>query len=116
MEEIVHNYGDVVACDFCNYGEESKGGVLIGSYAVCGDCSEKRGYYKDETNGDVDLIFDLETEAGENDTIVKKAEDETNAEIDLVFDNSKTFKQNVLDHRKKEHGSSNLVMTFRSFK
>ena len=88
MEEIVHNYGDVVACDFCNYGEESKGGVLIGSYAVCGDCSEKRGYYKDETN----------------------------AEIDLVFDNSKTFKQNVLDHRKKEHGSSNLVMTFRSFK
>ena len=88
MEEIVHNYGDVVDCDFCNYGEESKGGVLIGSYAVCGDCSEKRGYYKDETNGDVDLIFD----------------------------NSKTFKQNVLDYRKKEHGSSNLVMTFRSFK
>ena len=80
MEEIKHNYGEVVACDFCNYGEESKGGVLIGSYAVCGDCSEKRGYYKDEKS------------------------------------NSKTFKQNVLDYRKKEYGSSDLTMTFSSFK
>ena len=87
MEEIKHNYGEVVACDFCNYGE-SKGGVLIGSYAVCGDCSEKRGYYKDEKSNDVDLIFD----------------------------NSKTFKQNVLDYRKKEYGSSDLTMTFSSFK
>ena len=84
MTEIVHNYGEVVACDFCNYGEDSYGGVLIGSYAVWGNCSEKRGYYKDEKNTDVDLIFD----------------------------NSKTFKQNVLDYRKKEYGSPDLIMTF----
>lgn len=35
------NGGEFVACDFCNEGEETFGGVLIGSYAICGDCAKK---------------------------------------------------------------------------
>ena len=38
--EII-NIGDDVYCDFCNSdGEDSYGGVLIGSNAVCGHCCE----------------------------------------------------------------------------
>mgnify|MGYP003151438202 FL=1 len=83
MESETTNYGEVVACDFCNYGEESMGGVLMGSYAVCGDCSDKNGYYKDENSHDVDK----------------------------VFDNSKTFKDNVLEYRKEVYGTSDLIQT-----
>lgn len=86
-EISISNYGDVVACDFCNEGEESKGGVLIGSYAVCGDCSDERGYYKDENNQDVNEIFD----------------------------NSKTFRDNVLEYRKKTYGTSDAISTIISF-
>ena len=87
MKQESTNYGEVVACDFCNYGEESMGGVLIGSYAICGDCSDKNGYYKDENNSD----------------------------IDKVFDNSKTFKDNVLEYRKEVYGSSDLIQTITSW-
>jgi ribosomal protein S17E len=30
--------GEFVACDFCNGGEETMGGALVGSNAVCGKC------------------------------------------------------------------------------
>tara|TARA_R110000824_G_scaffold2234_7_gene10464 strand:- start:1764 stop:2027 length:264 start_codon:yes stop_codon:yes gene_type:complete len=87
MNSETTNYGDVVACDFCNYGEESMGGVLIGSYAICGECCDSRGYYKDEHSADV-------TE---------------------TFDTSKTFRDNVLEYRKKVYGSSDLIQTITSF-
>ena len=49
--KLVHssNVGELVVCDFCNKGGKlSKGGVVIGSNAVCGDCSDKNGYYDDD--------------------------------------------------------------------
>ena len=79
------NYGEVVCCDFCNEGEESKGGVLIGSHAVCGTCCDKNGYYEDDD------------------------------EIDLTFDKDKTFKQNVLEYRKKVYGTSDAIVTIIPF-
>lgn len=27
-----------VACDICNFGEETLGGGMVGSYAMCGNC------------------------------------------------------------------------------
>ena len=33
-----------VVCDFCNEGADSYGGVLVGSTAICGNCSEKNGF------------------------------------------------------------------------
>ena len=92
MKEVYsQNAGQVVVCDGCNDdGELSKGGVLIGSSAFCGKCTTRYRYDQPD---------------------YKYAN-----EINKIFNKKKTFKQNVLDHRKKEHGSSNLVMTFRSFK
>ena len=87
MNKETTNYGEVVACDFCNYGEDTMGGVLIGSYAICGDCSDKNGYYKDESNHDVDE----------------------------VFDNTKTFKDNVLEYRQKVYGTRDLIQTITFF-
>jgi len=40
METTIINTGDEVICDFCNGGEDTMGGLLIGSYAVCGDCAK----------------------------------------------------------------------------
>ena len=42
IEEIY--IGDTVVCDYCNddyTDSDEKGGVLIGSYAVCPKCAEK---------------------------------------------------------------------------
>ncbi len=84
---VVHeqNVGDLVVCDFCNGdGKLSKGGVLIGSNAICGDCSDKNGYYK--------------------------ADYEYKDEISKVFDKDKTFQENVLEHRKETYGSSDGII------
>jgi len=40
METTVIDGGEEVACDFCNFGEETMGGLLLGSYAICGDCAK----------------------------------------------------------------------------
>jgi|21_taG_2_1085346.scaffolds.fasta_scaffold00540_22 hypothetical protein len=38
--EMISNIGSEVICDFCNGdGRFTMGGVLVGSYAVCGECS-----------------------------------------------------------------------------
>ena len=40
--EMISNIGSEVVCDFCNGdGRFSMGGLLVGSYAVCGECSAK---------------------------------------------------------------------------
>ena len=81
--KLVHssNVGELVVCDFCNKdGKLSKGGVMIGSNEVCGDCSAKNGYYDDD---------------------YKYAD-----EIDEFFDKNKTFHENVCDFRKKTTGTS----------
>ena len=51
---FTQNYGEIVVCDFCNGGEQTMGGCLIGSNAVCGDCCESHGYYEAD---DIDEIF-----------------------------------------------------------
>ena len=87
-EKLVYsqNLGDLVICDFCNAdGKDSVGGVMIGSYAICGDCSEKNNYY-DKESKDAD-------------------------EIDLVFSKDKTFQENVLLYRKHQTGSSDGIMS-----
>ena len=49
------NFGEEVACDFCNYGEDTMGGLLIGSYAICGDCAKKITHPEE-----VDRVFNPE--------------------------------------------------------
>ena len=84
------NYGEVVVCDFCNDdGKLSKGGVLIGSNAVCGKCTAKNGY----------------------DT----ADYEYADEIDKIFDKEKTFQDNVLEYREEAYGSRDLKVTIMSW-
>ena len=79
MEVI--NIGNFVCCDFCNSdGEDSYGGVLIGSSAICGHCCEKNGYYEDDY--------------------------EYSDEITEYFSMTDTFKENVLDYRKRTTGKS----------
>jgi|TARA_R100001244_G_scaffold130725_1_gene103140 hypothetical protein len=87
MNREVNNYGEVVACDFCNFGEETYGGVMIGSYAVCGKCCDDRGYYKDENSSDVDEVFDT----------------------------SKTFRDNVLEYREKTYGTRDAIQIITSW-
>lgn len=79
-----------VACDFCNCdGTSCKGGVLIGTYAVCGCCAEENGYYD---------------------------EDYENAhEIDRIFDQEKTFEENVHELRKEWYGSDELFINIFPF-
>ena len=85
----VNNYGEVVACDFCNYGEETYGGVLIGSYAICGDCCDKNHYDKPSY--------------------------EYSDEVDVIFDKDKTFRDNVLNYRYKQTGSRDAIQVITSF-
>ena len=33
--DMASEMGDVVCCDFCNLGEDTMGGVMMGSNAVC---------------------------------------------------------------------------------
>jgi hypothetical protein len=80
VQEI--NIGTQVLCDFCNGGANSMGGVMLGSYAVCGQCCERNDYYNTD-----------------------------NDEIDEVFDRNKTFKINVLERRKRTTGSSDGIIT-----
>ena len=89
MEKI--NIGDFVCCDFCNSdGENSNGGVLIGSgTAVCGFCCEKSGYY------DEDYKF--------------------KDDITEYFSKDNTFKENVLDYRKRTTGTTNGEIIITSF-
>tara|TARA_B100000700_G_C14231611_1_gene483881 strand:+ start:107 stop:403 length:297 start_codon:yes stop_codon:yes gene_type:complete len=88
MDEMMQkiSIGTQVFCDFCNGGADTKGGVMLGSYAVCGNCCERNGYY--DTKSD---------------------------EIDEVFDKNKTFKVNVLDRRKRTTGSSEGIITITKF-
>tara|TARA_R100000458_G_scaffold49567_1_gene49216 strand:+ start:5404 stop:5688 length:285 start_codon:yes stop_codon:yes gene_type:complete len=84
------NFGDTVVCDFCNDdGKLSYGGVLIGSNAVCGKCSEKNGYYKSNF--------------------------EYKDEIDEIFNKKQTFQDNVLSYRKKTYGTSDNIIKIHSW-
>jgi hypothetical protein len=84
------NIGDVVVCDFCNGdGKNSVGGIVMGSYAICGKCCEKNNYY------------DKEHEHAD--------------EIDLVFSQDKTFQENVLEYRKQQTGSSDGIISVYSW-
>lgn len=90
------NFGEIVACDFCNYGEDSRGGVLIGSYAVCGDCCDRHGYIEIDDKGYPNYT--------------KKAHElHASGEINEIWDTSSTFRANVLRFRKKTHGHSDLI-------
>ena len=40
VEVVDLNQNEEVACDFCNEGEDSMGGVIIGSWAICGNCAK----------------------------------------------------------------------------
>ena len=64
--EMISNIGSEVICDFCNGdGRFSMGGVLVGSYAVCGECSANDGYIeiahhsKEDNNSDYTEVAQL---------------------------------------------------------
>ena len=87
--EII-NIGDDVYWDYCNSdGEDSYGGVLIGSNAVCGHCCEDNGYCDDDY----------------------KYKDE----ISEYFSKVNTFKENVLDFRKRTTGRTDGEIIIKPF-
>lgn len=79
------NHGEVVVCDGCNgpYGENSKGGALVGSYAMCSECCDKYRYDKPD---------------------YKYAD-----KVDEIWDKEKTFKDNVLEYRQRAYGSRDAI-------
>ena len=88
METI--NIGDFVCCDFCNSdGEDSYGGVLVGSSAICGDCCEKHGYDKPDYKH--------------------------KSEVSEVFPKDKTFKENVLTYRLRTTGKTEGEIIIKPF-
>ena len=89
MSEKIINGGDVVICDFCNGGDETMGGVIVGSSAVCGDCTDRYGYDKED--------YEYANEVGE------------------VFDKERSFKDNVLEYRLKVYGTSDAITIIKSF-
>ena len=89
MNKEMNNYGEVVACDFCNFGEETHGGVLLGSYAICGKCCDKYGYDKPDYK--------------------------YSNEVDVIFDKEKTFRDNVLEYREKTYGTRDAIQTIISW-
>ena len=82
----VINSGDVVCCDGCNgpYGDNINGGVIIGHSAYCGECADKYHYYSSDY--------------------------EHKHEINEYMDLNKSFKDNVLEYRKRTTGSSDGIM------
>jgi len=89
MKDVI-NIGEEVICDFCNSsGEDSHGGVMVGSNAVCGICCEKNGYYKSDY--------------------------EYKGDIAEFFPKDKTFKENVLEYRLRTTGSKSGEITIQSF-
>ena len=82
----VINSGDTVCCDGCNgpYGDNINGGVIIGRSAYCGECADKYHYYSSNY--------------------------EHKHEIDEFMDLNKSFKDNVLEYRKRKTGSSDGIM------
>ena len=85
LVEVI-NSGDTVCCDGCNgpYGDNVNGGVIIGRSAYCGECADKYHYYSSDY--------------------------EHKHEIDEVMDLNKSFKDNVLEYRKRMTGSSDGIM------
>ena len=85
LVEVI-NSGDTVCCDGCNgpYGDNVNGGVIIGHSAYCGECADKYHYYSSDY--------------------------EHKHEIDEVMDLNKSFKDNVLEYRKRTTGSSDGIM------
>jgi hypothetical protein len=85
LVEVI-NSGDTVCCDGCNgpYGDNINGGVIIGHSAYCGECADKYRYYSSDY--------------------------EHKHEIDEVMDLNKSFKDNVLEYRKRTTGSSDGIM------
>ena len=85
LVEVI-NSGDTVCCDGCNgpYGDNINGGVIIGHSAYCGECADKYHYYSSDY--------------------------EHKHEIDEVMDLNKSFKDNVLEYRKRTTGSSDGIM------
>jgi len=82
----VINSGDTVCCDGCNgpYGDNMNGGVIIGRSAYCGECADKYHYYSSDY--------------------------EHKHEINEYMDLNKSFKDNVLEYRKRTTGSSDGIM------
>ena len=85
LVEVI-NSGDTVCCDGCNgpYGDNVNGGVIIGHSAYCGECADKYHYYSSDY--------------------------EHKHEIDEFMDLNKSFKDNVLEYRKRMTGSSDGIM------
>jgi hypothetical protein len=89
MNEKIINGGDVVICDFCNGGDKTMGGVIVGSSAVCGDCTDRYGYDKED--------YEYANEVSE------------------VFDKERSFKDNVLEYRLKVYGTSDAITVIKTF-
>ena len=76
MEQTIINDGDFVACDFCNGGEDTMGGVLLGSYAICDNCARTLSNPEE-----VDFLFDPTKTFREN---VLKYREETYGTSDAI--------------------------------
>jgi len=85
LSEVI-NSGDTVCCDGCNgpYGDNVNGGVIMGHSAYCGECADKYHYCSSDY--------------------------EHKHEINEFMDLNKSFKDNVLEYRKRTTGSSDGIM------
>ena len=89
LVEVI-NAGEEVCCDGCNgpypeNGDKINGGVIIGGSAYCQSCIDKYGYNDDDKSN---FFPDIQIQA---------------------MDENKTFKQNVLDYRKKMTGTTDGI-------
>ena len=84
-----------VVCDFCNEGADSYGGVLVGSTAICGNCSEKNGF---TSEGIPNQAYEFKDE------------------ISKYFDKDKTFQENVEEYRLKHIGTRDAITIIETFR
>jgi hypothetical protein len=61
VEVVNLDEDEFVACDFCNEGEDTMGGVIVGGWAICGDCSKDLSHPEE-----IDEVLDPEKTFREN--------------------------------------------------
>ena len=104
--EYTDNYGGIVVCDFCNADGDilddegefaNKGGMIMGSHAICGRCCKKNNYVL--TDGSLNL---------------EKFKDEPVDNI-VVFDQEMGFGVNVREWRLKVYDTTDAISQFITF-
>lgn len=90
MRDVIDN-GEFVACDFCNYGEETLGGVMVGTYAICGDCAKTISHPEE-----IQMVFD-QTKTFRQNVLNYRQEAYGETEAKIEFYTWEDYLNNMLD-------------------